>query len=150
MASSNGSGFWNNNAEALSILNPLLALNAPSKEALAQLSTIEAYDNNGPGDSQVASTFLQAAAKHMLIAHTTEDQTGVSGWIDKVAEVRIVDTVVIFFVFLLITPGDLPMLTHHKLSSQEKRPPSAGCVHQYPNPESFWRFQRCTSRHSHQ
>lgn len=76
------SGFWNNRTEALNLLNPLIALNAPSRDALARLSTIESF--KGPGDAEVAATFLRAAAKHMP-AGNSEDSVGL---VNPVAEVR--------------------------------------------------------------
>jgi hypothetical protein len=91
------SGFWNNPSEAFNILNPLIEIAAPSKDALVQLSTIPPCNSSSStsGDSHIAAAFLQAAAKHMLIASTdvvfrSPDQLGVVKLlIQGVAEVRL-------------------------------------------------------------
>jgi hypothetical protein len=91
-------GFWQNQSEALNVLNPLLELAAPSKEALVQLSTIPPFSNNNsnsnssPGDSHVAFVFLQVASKHMPVVATeavgSVHHNGVKHLIDVVSEVR--------------------------------------------------------------
>jgi hypothetical protein len=90
-------GFWNNRSEAFNILNPLIEIAAPSKDALVQLSTIPPCNGSNitSGDSShIAAAFLQAAAKHMLIASTdvvfrSPEQHGVVKLlIEGVAEVR--------------------------------------------------------------
>jgi hypothetical protein len=88
-------GFWNNRSEAFTILNPLIEVATPSKEALVQLSTIPPCTSISSGDSQIAAAFLQAAATHMLIANTdvafrSPEQHGiVKLLVQSVAEVRL-------------------------------------------------------------
>lgn len=87
-------GFWQNQTEAFDILNPLLELPAPSKEALVQLSSIPPFNNStsttSPGDSHVAFVFLQVASKHMPIVATeavgSPHHSGVKHLADVVSE----------------------------------------------------------------
>ena len=89
-------GFWQNRSEALTLLNPLLELPAPSKEALVQLSTMPPFSNsnssNSSGDSNVAFAFLQVASKHLPVvaveAVGSVHHNGVKHLIDLVSEVR--------------------------------------------------------------
>lgn len=89
-------GFWQSQSEAFDILNPLLELAAPSKEALVQLSSIPPFNNStsttSPGDSHVAFVFLQVASKHLPIVATeavgSSHHSGVKHLADVVSEVR--------------------------------------------------------------
>jgi hypothetical protein len=97
-------GFWQNQSEAFNILNPLLELDAPSKEALVQLSSIPPFSNSNtnsnsnsnsnssPADAHVAFVFLQVASKHMPIVATeavgSVHHSGVKHLADVVSEVR--------------------------------------------------------------
>jgi len=93
-------GFWNNRTEALPILNPLIALNSSSREALAQLGTIEPF--KAPGDVEVATAFLRAAAKH--IPAGTADESTAAALINPVADVRfVVLSIVSVFVYSYCT-----------------------------------------------
>mmetsp|Transcript_2468 Transcript_2468/g.3637 ORF Transcript_2468/g.3637 Transcript_2468/m.3637 type:complete len:423 (-) Transcript_2468:40-1308(-) len=62
---SSAGGIWNNPADASGFLSNLIALTSASPDALSQLASIEPYDHKMPANSEVATLFLTAVAKHM-------------------------------------------------------------------------------------
>lgn len=93
-------GLSHNQSEALNILNSLLEVAAPSKEALVQLSTIPSFSTNNSGsaigDSHVAFIFLRAASKHMPVIVTeavgsVHHDNGLKDLVNLVSNVRKID-----------------------------------------------------------
>ena len=141
-------GFWQNQSEALNILNPLLELAAPSKEALVQLSTIPPFSNSNssPGDSHVAFVFLQVASKHMPVVATeaigSVHLNGVKHLADVVSEVRNIS----FFVLRIHILAFLCIIYDFFVfgSSWEKQPRFVNRVPSYPNQGFCQCFPPCT------
>jgi hypothetical protein len=85
-------GLWNNLPDASTFLSPLLSLDAPSADALGQLSSVEPI-SPGAMNPQAAALFLRAAAKHIPVAllpasDSRPNDAGVKQLVPIVAEVR--------------------------------------------------------------